>query len=188
MSKFRYLLIFLAVLLITIFTRWLLTSVEQPGKPGEAKVEHEPDYFITNFEATLYDEMGTANYHLIADHLDHFPDDDSMEIEKLRLEYTDSAKQEWVATSDRGMAYKELEVLQMNDNVKVVRTPDIPETLMTLYAKDLRIDLIKRVAVTDNEVKIVGKNSTIDATGMLLEFDAGKLTFNARTRAVYAPN
>jgi lipopolysaccharide export system protein LptC len=59
---------------------------------------------------------------------------------------------------------------------------------MTLYAKDLKIDLLQGLASTDNEVKIVGKNSNIDATGMLIEFDAGKLTFNARTRAEYAPN
>ena len=187
MSKFRYVLIFVVVLVITIFTRWLLTSVEQPAELGEPKARHDPDYFISNFNATLYDKQGAASYRLIAHYLEHFPDDDTMEIQKLRLEYTDSANQDWVATSDRGTAYKDIEVLNMIDNVKVVRAPDEPANTMTLYAKDLKIDLIQRFAQTDNEVKIVGKNSTIDATGMLLEFDAGKLTFNARTRGEYAP-
>jgi len=188
MSKFRYVLIFLVVLVITIFTRWLLTSVEQPGDAGEPTVRHAPDYFISNFHAILYDKSGAANARLVGGHLEHFPDDDTIEIKTLRLEYTDSAKQEWVATSDRGTAYKDIEVLHMLDNVKVVRSPGVPASMMTLYAKDLKIDLLHGLASTDNEVKIVGKNSNIDATGMLLEFDAGKLTFNARTRAEYAPN
>ena len=187
MSKFRYVLVFVVVLVITIFTRWLLSSVEQPTAPGEPVVRHDPDYFISQFNATLYDKTGEASYRLIANYLEHFPDDDSMDIKKLRLEYTDSAKQEWVATSDRGTAYKDIEVLHMRDNVKVIRAPGDPLNKMTLYAKDLKIDLIQRFASTDNEVKIVGKNSTIDATGMLLEFDAGKLTFNARTRGEYTP-
>ena len=188
MSKIRYLLVFLLVLIITIFTRWLLTSVEEPGEPGTQKARHDPDYFISNFDTTIYDQQGKANYRLVAQHMEHFPDDDTMEINKLRLEYTDPSNQQWIASSDRGTAYKDIEVLHMMDNVKVVRGSSDPADIMTLYAKELKIDLIKRIAITESEVKIVGKNSTIDATGMLIEIDAGKMTFNARTRAEYAPN
>lgn len=188
MSRFRYLLIFLLVLVITIFTRWLLTSVEEPTEPGTQKSRHDPDYFISNFNATLYDPQGNPNYHLIAKHLEHFPDDNTMEINTLRLEYRDIDRLPWVATSNRATADKNIETLHMIDNVKVVRNAADPYKVMTLYAKDLKFDFLKRIALTDSEVKIVGKNSTIEATGLHIDFDAGILTFNARTRAHYAPN
>ena len=188
MSRFRYLLVLLLVLVITIFTRWLLTSVEEPAEPGTQNIRHDPDYFISNFTATIYDPQGKPNYHLIAKHLEHFPDDDTIEISSLQLEYTDSSNQAWIALSDRGTADKNLEVLRMTNNVKVVRNTHDPNKIMTLHANDLEFDFLKRIALTDSEVKIVGKNSTIESTGMHIDFDAGIITFNARARAHYAPN
>ena len=187
MSKLRYILVFVIVLLITIFTRWLLTSVEEPVQPGTAEALHNPDYFISNFNATLYDAKGKPSFKLIASHLEHFPDDDSMHIQNLQMEYTDTGNQKWLTSSKNGVAYKEIEVLHLSDNVKVIRDSTNPNNVITLYTNTLKMDSIKRVASTEDEVKIVGKNSTIVATGMLIELDAGKVTLNAKARAEYAP-
>ncbi len=187
MSKLRYILIFVIVLLITIFTRWLLTSVEEPAQPDTAAVLHHPDYFISNFNATLYDAKGKPNYKLIASHLEHFPDDDSMHIQTLQMEYIDTGNQKWLTTAKHGVAYKEIEVLHLRDDVKVIRDSTNQNNVITLYTNTLKMDSVKRVASTEDEVKIVGKNSTIVATGMLIELDAGKVTLNAKARAEYAP-
>lgn len=187
MGKLRYILIFIIVLLITIFTRWLLTSVEEPTRPDDAAALHHPDYFISNFNATLYDANGKPNYRLNASHLEHFPDDESMHMKNMQLEYTDSGNQQWLASSKKGVAYKDIEVLHMRDDVRVTRNTAIQNNAITLYTNTLMMDSIKRIASTEDEVKIVGKNSTIVATGMLIELDAGKLTLNAKARAEYAP-
>jgi len=187
MSKIRYILIFIIVLLITIFTRWLLSSVEEPIKPDSTEALHNPDYFINNFNATLYDAKGKPNYRLVASELKHYPDDDSMHIQNLELEYTDTGNQKWHAQAKRGIAYKEIEVLNLSDEVRVVRDTANEADKVTLYTNSLKMDSIKRTASTDDEVKIIGKNSTIVATGMLIELDTGKITLNAKARAQYAP-
>ena len=188
MSKLRYIIIFLVVLLITIFTRWLLTSVEEPAQPGTAEALHNPDYFINNFSATLYDAKGKPGFKLSGSQLDHYPDDDSMHIQNLQLEYTDSGNQKWRASSKRAIAYKEIEVMHMHDDVIVKRDATIQNNVITLYTDYLLIDSIKRIASTEDEVKIIGKSSTIVATGMLLELDTGKVTLKAKARAEYVPN
>jgi lipopolysaccharide export system protein LptC len=188
MSKLRYILVFLIVLLVTIFTFRLLTSVKEPARDDGAALLHHPDYFINNFQANLYDKDGKANYKLRASQLEHFPDDDSMELQNLDLEYTDKSQQKWLASSKFGTAFKDIEVLNMREDVKVVHETQRPENALTLYTNTLVLDSVKRTAATDDEVKIVGKNSTIFATGMLVELDAGKITLKSKARAEYAPN
>ena len=118
MGKYRYIFVLLIVLIITIFTRWLLTSVDQSTELEDRAKRHHPDYFIRNFDAVVYDGTGKSDYRLIANHLEHFPDDDTMAIEVLRLIYFDESNQEWVTTSDRGTAYKDIQLLKLVNNVK----------------------------------------------------------------------
>ena len=70
MSKAHYIFILVIVLAIALFTRWLLSSVEEPliGIPPEAR--HDPDYFLTEFRATVLDKKGLPIYRLAGDRID----------------------------------------------------------------------------------------------------------------------
>ncbi len=187
MSKFRYILVLLLVLLLTIFTRWLLTSVEQPVAPGKPEERHDPDYFISDFSVTVYDDKGSPAYRVKAEHLDHYPDVDILKIKQLQVEYLEKTAQEWIALADQGTAYQNIEVLDLKDNVKVMRNTQQLDKMLTLYADQLRIDFLKRQATTDSKVKIVGKNSKIESIGMRVDLDRGILILTNRARGEYVP-
>jgi len=188
MSKLHYIIVLLVVLTIATLTYHLSTSVEQTARRDDPEARHDPDYFIRDFSATMYDKTGKTNYRLDAEYLEHFPDDDTLHVTKLNLSYKDTAEQSWLAKSDKGVGYENIDVIHLSGNVNVIRQHKVADKGVEMLTDKLRIDFIKRKADTDSKVKIIGKNSTIVATGMELDLDSGTLLLKSQARGQYAPN
>lgn len=187
MGKFHYIAVLIVVLAIATLTYQLSTSIEQAEDTTDPSLRHDPDYFISNFKATMYDKSGAANYLMTAQHLEHFPDNDTVEAQQLMVRYFDTTKQVWQASSSTAIGYKNIETLQMSGNVKIERQTNNPDKNLLLETDELRIDFKLKLASTDTKVKIIGKNSTINATGMDINLDKGTLTLKSQARGQYVP-
>ena len=187
MGKLHYIIILIVVLTIATLTYQLSTSVDESADISDPNLRHDPDYFISNFKATMYDKSGAANYRMTAQHLEHFPDNDTIEVQNIMVEYIDTTQQVWQATSDNAIGYENTEILHLSGNVKIqLQTPN-PDKNLILVTDKLRIDFIAKQASTDSKVKITGKNSKIDATGMDINLDSGTLTLKSQARGQYVP-
>jgi lipopolysaccharide export system protein LptC len=187
MNKFYYLLVLLAVLAIALISRWLLTTVEAPSQKVAPEARHNPDYFLENFKATVYQPDGSPAYHLIAHYLNHYPDDDTMALQKLKIDYLDPQHDTWITTADRGTAYENIEVMHLNGNVRIHRYTQNPAQTITVKTESLRVDLPHKRASTAAMVKIIGKNSTIVAKGMDVDMATGHLSLLSDARGHYVP-
>lgn len=188
MNKAYYLLVLLVVLAIALISRWLLTTVETPRSRVASETRHDPDYYLENFKITVYQPDGAPAYHLMAHFLDHYPDDDTMSLQKLKIDYRDTQDETWVTTADRGTAYENIEVMHLNGDVQIYRRGTTPDQALTIKTDSLRIDFPHKTASTQAEVKIIGKNSTIEAKGMDVNLAAGQLTLLSEARGHYVPN
>lgn len=187
MNKLHYIIVLILVLIIATLTYKLSTSVDKPTAETDPNLRHDPDYFISNFKASMYDKSGAANYRITAQHLEHFPDTDTIEIQHLIIEYIDTVQQVWQATSETGIGYKNTEIMHLSGNVKIQRqTPD-PDQLLVMETDKLHIDFTKKFASTDAKVKITGKNSTINAIGMDVNLETGTLSLKSQARGHYVP-
>lgn len=187
MNKTRFIIVLFAVLLLASFTRWLLTSVEEPGRQVTPEERHDPDYYLENFTATIYTGEGTPHYRLDAEYLEHFPDDDTMDLRKPHIEYLLDAQQPWIANANAGTAYENIQTLFLRGDVVIQRRGPTPARQITLNTEELRIDFATRHASTEREVKITGKNSKITATGMQVDLRAGQMTLLSEARGHYVP-
>ncbi len=62
---------------LALFSLWLqLVLLKPEQKPEDAKITHDPDYYVENFTATGMDPDG-IKYVLEAERLVHYPDDGS---------------------------------------------------------------------------------------------------------------
>ncbi|MBI1422712.1 MAG: LPS export ABC transporter periplasmic protein LptC [Gammaproteobacteria bacterium] len=188
MNKFYYLLVLIVVLAIALISRWLLTTVETPTGRVAPEARHDPDYYLENFKITVYQPNGAPAYHLNAEHMNHYPDDDTMTMRKLQLDYSDEKNQTWVTTADAGTAYENIEVMQLNGNVRIVRQTPQPDQEITITTDALRFDVPNKFASTEARVKIVGKNSSIVAKGMEVDMVSGQLTLMSEARGHYVPD
>ena len=188
MSKLHYIIILIVVLAIATLTYKLSTTVEDTTSTQDPKLRHDPDYFIGDFIATMYDANGLANYFIKAKYLEHFPDDDTIEISELEINYNDKDNQTWTTTSQKGIGYENIHVLHLSGDVKVENQPKDPSKKLVLLTDELRIDFNTRQAVTETKVKILGKNSTINAIGMDIDLINGTLNLKSQARGHYVPN
>ena len=185
MGKFHYILILLVVLAIAFFTRWLLTSVEEPTYRDRDKLRHDPDYFISNFSSIVYDKTGNPAYHFKAQHLNHFPDNDTMELSKMSLKFIGQDKRVWLASSDTGVIYEESNVMQLNGSVILKRETNIPAEKLDLMTTELNIDITKKLATSSAKVNILGENSNISAVGIKIDLESGVFTLQSEATGHY---
>ena len=187
MNKFYYLLVLLVVLAIALISRWLLTTVETPSGRVAPEARHDPDYYLENFRITVYQPDGSPAYHLNAEYMNHYPDDDTLTMKMLKLDYRDEQDQTWITTANAGTAYENIEVMQLNGDVRIHRLTSQADQAITVSTDALRINFPKKRATTEADVKIVGKNSTITAKGMDVDLAAGHLTLLSDARGHYVP-
>ena len=187
MSKLHYIIVLIVVLAIATLTYQLSTSIDQSAQLADPNLRHDPDYFLSNFKATVYDKSGHANYQMAAQHLDHYPDTNTIEMKELSVEYIDKTKTTWKVTANKGIGYHKTEILDVTGNVKINKlTPD-PEKNLLMETEVLHINFPAKLASTDAEVKIIGKNSTINAKGMDINLDDGTMTLRSEARGQYVP-
>lgn len=187
MNKLYYLLVLVAVLAITGISAWLRQKVEQPIGRVAPESRHDPDYFLEHFKITVYQADGSPAYQVDADHMNHYPDDDTMTLRNLKIDYRDNQNQTWITTANLGTAYRNIQVMHLNGDVRIQRQTREPGQEITVTTDALRIDFPNKRASTEAEVKIIAKNSTIAAKGMSVDLAAGHLTLLSEARGRYVP-
>ena len=102
MGKLHYIIVLIVVLIIATLTYKLSTSFEQAEDTADPNLRHDPDYFIKDFTATMYDKSGAASYYMTAQYLEHFPDNDTIEAKQIMVQYFDVDRQVWQAEGREG--------------------------------------------------------------------------------------
>ena len=185
MSKLHYITILLLVILIAAFSNWLLRSFETEPLGIKKEVRHDPDYFIEQFIATQLDKNGKPRYRLEADLLNHFPDDDSIELTRLKLKLFREKLPAWSANADEGLVLEKGALIKLIGHVVMQRPPSPTESEIKLITSNLVIYPQKEYAETDAAVQITSANSIIEATGMKVYLADGRLELLSNTRGKY---
>ena len=188
MARWRYLVTLLAVLAIALFTRWLLQSVEPTGRMVPAELQHIPDYFVADFNATVFDSAGKPYYKLKANRVEHYPDDDTVHIQYPEIQFLKESTLPWLASAQTGIVYLNRDILTLQGNVLLANQTVDNNELMQLQTQEIHIDLTSRTVNTKAKVDIRAKNSTISATGMHLDLTKGRLVLDANAKGVYVPH
>ena len=81
MSRLHYLTALLIVILLAIASGRIFESFEKSPILTKEKARHDPDYFLHNFTATTMNAKGMPAYKVTAEHLEHYPDDNSMKLQ-----------------------------------------------------------------------------------------------------------
>lgn len=185
MNKLQVISIILLVILIGAFSNWLLTSLEKSQRIIPREVRHEPDYFLQDFTATTLDKSGEPQHRLVADYLEHYPDDDTIVITQLNLEMYRKDLPPWTAQSKQGVVYEEGNRVELSGEVELYRPATGRDEALTLKTKYLTVYPRREYAETDAAVTITGDHSETHATGMRLDMQRGLLELLAETRGTY---
>jgi lipopolysaccharide export system protein LptC len=115
---------YLPLLLMTLLAlgTWLIAK-NTPGllAPSTPEVvKHEPDYTLDRFNLQRFNADGALKVEIEGDHMQHFPDDDIMEVEKIRVVTTDPDGRRMTATAQHGRARGDSSEVWLDGQAQVV--------------------------------------------------------------------
>ena len=168
----------ISLLLLTVLaglTYYLaeIASRDQPTIPID-KTKHEPDYFMSNFTLIKLNKEGKPAFRLLAEGMQHFPDDDTNDFMKPSLVSLDPSKPKVTISSERGKARNRGDIIELDEKVVVVRAAAPNTAQLRVDTEYLKIDTNNEFATTSLAVKITQGQSLVTGVGM--DFDNLKST------------
>ena len=117
--------LYLPVVLMAVLafgTYWLVRSTPALFAPeAKAPVKHEPDYFMQNFAVRSFDANGRLKSEVFGEQARHYPDTDTLEIDKVRIRSFNDAGRLTTATANRALTNGDASEVQLFGDATVVR-------------------------------------------------------------------
>ncbi len=173
------------LVLLALGSAWILSQLSRQRDASTATAPHVPDFYMENFSTTTMDELGKPKRTLSADHMAHFPDTDTNELENPYMILFDPARPPWHVRSERGWVSPDSDVMLLLGNVHIWRNNEVGERVLDLTTRDLRVLPDSQYGETDKPVVIRTPSSESRGTGMRAFLDQRRIELLSRVRTVY---
>jgi len=108
--------------LMALGTYWLVQNTPRTAAPAvERPVRHASDYFMNNFSVTTFVESGRLRSEVLGVAARHYPDSDTLEIDRIRIRSFDERGRLPTATADRALTNSDASVVELFGNALLVR-------------------------------------------------------------------
>jgi lipopolysaccharide export system protein LptC len=168
---------------------WLVAK-NTPGllaPSGPAVVKHEPDYTLDQFNLQRFDPDGALKVEIQGEHMQHFPDDDIMEVEQIRVVTTEPDGRRMIATALHGRARGDNSEVWLDGQAHVV-SEDPGELPIQLNGEHLHaLPKLRRVD-SQHMVLVRQGDSEFNADGVEFDDDTRLLTLHGNTHALMQPS
>jgi lipopolysaccharide export system protein LptC len=124
--------IYLPVMLMALLalgTYWLARTAPAPEAASvEAELRHEPDYFMRGFSVKSFLPGGELKSEIFGTEARHYPDTDTMEVDRARIRSIGPTGLVTTATADRAITNSDNSEVQLIGNAVVVRQAAVDRT------------------------------------------------------------
>lgn len=110
-----------ALAILAAVSWWLTDRGTDRNVVRDGGSRHAADYFIENFTATTMDAQGRRKNELSAARMVHYPDDDTLELERPHLVQYSPGEPPLHTVADRGYTTPDSKSILMRGNVRVTR-------------------------------------------------------------------
>ena len=179
---------------LALGTYWLVRNAPKLLEPvAKVAPTHEPDYFMRDFVIKNFLPNGDLRSELHGTEGRHFPDTDTMEVDKVRLRSVSPEGLVTRATADRGLSNSDGSEIQLFGNAIVIREPTVGPGGKATPQLEFRGDFLH--AYVDTERVTSNKPVTLirgtdKFVGDTLDYDnlSGVANLNGRVRGVLIPS
>jgi len=140
-SAFNRTAVIIGLVALAVLSWWLPWRLADRGVVFEPEVRHEPDYTIENFTAIAMDASGWRKHELRAARLDHYPDDDSVELDKPYLVQYSPYGPPTHTRADHGTTTSDGKEILMRGNVRVTRGSGAKQPAGEVVAQEMKVIL-----------------------------------------------
>ena len=152
------------------------------------KKDHKPDYYMENFSTLTMNLDGTPKNKLFADYLAHYPNDDTTELLKPKLELYHIDKPPTVITSEKGWITSNNEVILLSGNVELIHLDRNGELELQVNTSDVKILTEEDYAETNQHATVLGRNSRVEAIGVRAYMRESRIELLSNVKGKLLPN
>lgn len=175
MNRMKFLLGALVLAITTaVLSFWLSSQNSKPSKPNIRK-DHTPDYYLENFSTLTMNLDGTPKNKLYAEFMVHYPDDDSSELTKPKLELFNIDKPPMVISSEKGWITANNEVILLSGAVQLQQLDDNNLLKLQVHTRDVVVKVKENYAETDEHATIIGRRTRMEGDGVRAYFDENRI-------------
>ena len=155
-----------------------------PTAPGAVK--HEADYTLDRFNLQRFNVAGALKIEIEGEHMQHFPDDDIMEVEQIRVVTTEPDGRKMTATALHGRARGDSSEVWLDGQAQVVS--ESPGELPIQMNGEHLHSLPKLRRVDSSYMVIVRQgDSEFNADGLEYDDNTRLLTLHGNVHALMQP-
>jgi len=158
----RQRILVLAMASVGALSWWLRQDGEMPGLNMD-KSERHPDYTVDDFYVTRMDEFGAPHWYLTATELRHYPDDDTKELETLRLTLYMETGPPWLVRSEMAWISSDDNLIRMHGEVYIDRAAGVGTRPVHMQTRELVVKRDENYAQTDQPVRITSEADWVTA-------------------------
>lgn len=153
----------LLMALLALATWWLVQQTPEPEpERASAPLRHEPDYEMRGFSVRHHTLTGPSAAVIEGEHVRHYTDTDTLEIDRVRLRWRDAAGRETEAVADHAIARTDGSALTLDGRV-IVRSHSGDGEPFEFRGEQLQVDARNQRMRSDRPVQLVQGRSRFDA-------------------------
>lgn len=145
---------------------WWLRQETQTVVEHKPRPPHTADYWVEQLNALTTDAQGRPRQRLMADAMRHYPDDDSTELDRPKLQLLEPGRPSWHIRSESGWVSPDAELILLQGEVQIDRAAAKDVLPVHLLTRDLRVQPKEEYAETDQSVRADSGRSWVNAEGM----------------------
>lgn len=108
--------------LMALGTYWLVQNTPKPvASPVERSSRSDPDYYMKDFSVTTFVEAGRLKSEVFGTAARHYPDTDTLEIDRVRIRSFDDQGRLTTATANRGLTNGDATIVELFGNALLIR-------------------------------------------------------------------
>ena len=167
---------------------WLVAK-NTPGllaSSGPAVVKHEADYTLDDFDLERFDPAGALKVEIQGDRMQHFPDDDIMEVERIRVVSTAPDGRRMIATALHGRARGDSSEVWLDGQAQIISEV---EGQLPIQMNGEHLHALPKLRRVDSQFMVIVRqgDSEFNADGMEYDDNSRLLTLHGNTHALMQP-
>ena len=179
--------------LLALGTYWLVKNTPAAIPPvGQRVTGSEPDYYMRRFGIKTFDEAGQLKSHVSGAEVRHYPDTDTLEIDKALIRSYSINGRLTTSTGDRSLTNGDGSEVQLTGNARVLREAGVDTDgqvvprlefkgeFLHVFANDERVKSHLPVVVTRGSDRFAGDSFAFNNLDRVVDL-------NGRVRAVLVP-